>query len=174
MGDRRVHRSWIVGPLIVGFLTWAQAQQAAPEVVGVALTAFVVTEVVLDDGSVTEAFAEAEAVFPGQVIEYRLIATNRSGAVLPAGRLTLVGPVPGQTRYLGGSATATGADVRLEASVDGETFDEPPLFVVETNAKNREVEVEADPGDYQALRWVVLRALQPDEEIVLRYRVVVE
>jgi len=30
----------------------------------------VVTEVVLDDGTVTEEFAEAEAVFPGQVIEY--------------------------------------------------------------------------------------------------------
>ena len=174
MGDRQVHRSWLVGLLIVGVLALAQTQEAAPEAVEVALTAFVVTEVVLDDGSVTEAFAEAEAVFPGQVIEYRLIATNRSAAVLPAGRLTLVGPVPEQTRYLGDSAMATSADVRLEASLDGETFAVPPLFVVETDAEGREVEVEADHGDYRALRWVVLRALQPDEEIVLHYRVVVQ
>ena len=143
------------------------------EPVTVALNAFVVTEVTLDDGTVVEEFAEAEAVFPGQVIEYRLIATNRSEAVLPAGRLTLVGPVPEQTRYVADSATASGPDRRLEASLDGEVFAEPPLLVTETDADGREVEVEVDPEDYRALRWVVLRPLQPGEELVLTYRVVV-
>ena len=168
-----MHHLRIVTLLLAGCLAWVQAQQADPDPVSVELTAFVVTEVVLDDGRVTEEFAEAQAVFPGQVIEYRLTATNRSGAILPAGRLALVGPVPAETRYLADSATATGPDGRLEASLDGEAFAEPPLLVTETDAEGREVEVEADPGDYRALRWVVLRALQPDEEIVLRYRVVV-
>jgi uncharacterized repeat protein (TIGR01451 family) len=153
---------------------WAQAQPTESDDVGVQLAAFVVTEVVLADGTRSETFAEAEVVFPGQVIEYRLVATNRTAAVVAAGRLTLVGPVPASTRYVADSATAGGADSRLEASLDGETFAEPPLFVVETGADGREVEVEADPGDYRALRWVVLKALEPGEAISLHYRVVVQ
>jgi len=159
--------------LLCGFLLWAQAQPAADDAVSVELAAYVVTEVVRDDGTRAEVFTETEAVFPGQVLEYRLVATNRSAAVLPGGRLTLVGPIPEPTRYLVDGTTATGPDVRLEASLDGEAFAEPPLMVVETDAQGREVELEADPGAYRALRWVVLRALQPGEEIVLRYRVVV-
>lgn len=174
IGDKLVHHSRIVLLLLAGVLAFAQAQSAEPDALPVDLTAFVVTDVALDDGSVSEQFTEAEEVFPGQVIEYRLNAANRSGAVLPAGRLTLIGPVPSQTRYVADSATATSPDARLEASLDGETFAEPPLLVVETDADGREVEVEADPGDYRALRWVVVQPLQPDEEIVLRYRVVVQ
>ena len=169
-----MHHIRILGLLLLVVFAWAQAQEAEPDPIAVELTAFVVTEVVRDDGSVIEEFAEAEAVFPGQVIEYRLSATNQTGAVLPGGRLTLVGPVPAQTRYVAGSATSAGAEWRLEASLDRESFAEPPLFVTETDAEGREIEVEADPGDYRALRWVVLRALQPDEEIVLHYRVVVQ
>ncbi len=161
--------------LFVGILlsAWAGAQSGGEEPVTVALAAYVVTEVTLDDGRVVEAFAEAEAVFPGQVIEYRLIATNRSEAVLPAGRLTLVGPVPEQTRYVADSATTSGPDGRLEVSLDGEVFAAQPLLVTETDAEGREVEVEVDPEGYRALRWVVLRSLQPGEELVVQYRVVV-
>jgi uncharacterized repeat protein (TIGR01451 family) len=162
----------ILGLLCLGFL-WAQAQPTETEVVGVELTAFVVTEVVLADGTRTEVFTEAEAVFPGQVIEYRLVATNRSAAVVSAGRLTVVGPVPESTRYLADSATAGGPDGRLEASLDGEVFAEPPLLRVERDAAGLEVEVEVDPGEFRALRWVVLKALEPGEAISLRYRVVV-
>lgn len=150
-----------------------RAQAAQPEVVGVDLAAFVVSEETRDDGRVVETFTVAEAVFPGQVIEYRLLATNRSAAVIPAGRLVLVGPVPPQTRYLADSGTVDGPDWRLEASLDGDTFAEPPLVVIETDADGREVEAEADPGTYRALRWVVLRALQPGEQLEFRYRVVV-
>ena len=168
-----MHHLKILMLALWGVLSWAHAQPTEPQAVSVELAAFVVSEQVGDDGTVTEAFTEAETVFAGQVIEYRLTATNRSGAVLPGGRLTLVGPVPVQTRYLPDSASATGPDGRLEASLDGDTFGEPPLLVTATDADGREVEVEADPGDYRALRWVVLRALQPDETIVLHYRVVV-
>jgi len=154
-------------------VTIALGQEVTPEEVAVELVALVVIEVTHDDGTSVESFMDAEMVFPGQVIEYRLVATNRSGALVPAGRLTLVGPVPESTWYLAESASPSGQDWRLEASLDGETFAEPPLFVVETDADGREVDVEAEPAEYRALRWVVLRALQPDKEIVLRYRVVV-
>ena len=167
----RIILSWF-GVLCCAFAI-ALGQEATPEAVGVEMVAFVVLEVRQDDGSTVESFVEAESVFPGQVIEYRLVATNRSGGELPAGRLTLVGPIPEPTLYVAESASPSGPEWRLEASLDGESFAEPPLLVVETDAEGREVEVEADPGDYRALRWVVLRPLQPDEEIVLRYRVVV-
>jgi len=86
IGVSVVHVFQIILMLLVGFVAWAPAQHAAPDAVGVDLTAFVITVVVDHDGNVSEAFTQAEAAFPGQVVEYRLLATNRSAAATPAGR----------------------------------------------------------------------------------------
>lgn len=153
--------------------TLAFGQDAASEPVTVTLESYVVGVETLDDGSIVERFDEATSAFPGDTIEYRVIAVVSPGVDVPAGALTLVGPVPDGTEYLIGTATPTSDDVELEASLDGEAFDAPPLHVSATDADGREVLVEADAAQYRVLRWLVVRPLAPGEGIAVTYRVVV-
>lgn len=147
--------------------------QDAAEAVTVTLESFVVSVETQGDGSVVERFAEASTAFPGDTIEYRLVAVVAADIDVAAGSLTLVGPVPEGTEYLLGSATPTSDELELEASLDGASFDVPPLLVTVTDAEGREVTVEADAADYLALRWRVLRPLGIGDTITVAYRVVV-
>jgi hypothetical protein len=100
------------------------------------------------------------AVKPGDVLEWRLVAENRSQGDLR--QVVLVIPIPKETHYLEGSArplqvgTAT---LLPEFSFDGgKTFGRPPLKkrvrVVE-NGKEVEKEVEVKPEEYTHARWVI-------------------
>lgn len=162
--------SWLALLLVGGTVT---AQDAQQNPLAVTLEQFVVSETVLEDGTVTEEFAPAELVRPGDVIEYRLTVENAGDEVLPAGTVQLTGPVPPETAYLGGTATATSASVRTEASFDGETFAATPLLVTVTNDDGTEETVEADPATYAVLRWVLLGPLEPGATLTLVYRVMV-
>jgi hypothetical protein len=153
-------------------LSWVTAQAPQPAPITVSLEAYLVTTVTQDDGTIVEEFTEAISAAPGDVIEYRLVATVHDAPVL-AGTLSLVGPVPVETAYLRDTATDDETSGTLEVSLDGETFAVAPLFVTVTDAEGRDVEVEVDPSDYRALRWRVLRELAPGEALVLVYRVVV-
>lgn len=164
-------RTWFLAVFAAVSVVLAQGPDVEP--VRVELSAFLVSEVVLEDGSTEERFAEATSAYPGQVIEYRLVAYHQGGTDLPPGTITLVGLVPLETAYLPGSATPGADAYRFEASLDGESFSEPPLLVLTTDESGAEVEVEADESDYRALRWVVLTTLKPGDEVLLVYRVTV-
>uniref|UniRef100_A0A7V4E7G7 DUF11 domain-containing protein n=1 Tax=Thermus tengchongensis TaxID=1214928 RepID=A0A7V4E7G7_9DEIN len=100
------------------------------------------------------------AVKPGDVLEWRLAAENRSQGTLR--QVALVIPIPKETYYLEGSAkalTLNGSTIRPEFSFDGgKTFGFPPLKkrvrVVE-NGKEVEKEVEVKPEEYTHARWVI-------------------
>ncbi|GLV47165.1 hypothetical protein TJA_03390 [Thermus sp. LT1-2-5] len=100
------------------------------------------------------------AVKPGDILEWRLVAENRSQGALR--QVTLVIPIPTETVYLEGSAkllSLNGATIRPEFSFDGgKTFGVPPLKkrvrVVE-NGKEVEREVEVKPEEYTHVRWLV-------------------
>ncbi|WP_347242082.1 hypothetical protein [Thermus sp.] len=100
------------------------------------------------------------AVKPGDVLEWRLLAENRSQGDLR--QVALVIPIPKETYYLEGSAKPLqvgGATLRPEFSFDGgKTFGLPPLKkrvrVVE-GGKEVEKEVEVKPEEYTHVRWVV-------------------
>lgn len=100
------------------------------------------------------------SVKPGDVLEWRLVAENRSQG--PLRQVALVIPVPKETYYLDGSAKPLalgGATIRPEFSFDGgRTFGFPPLKkrvrVVE-NGKEVEKEVEVKPEEYTHVRWVI-------------------
>ncbi|WP_051913558.1 hypothetical protein [Thermus caliditerrae] len=100
------------------------------------------------------------AVKPGDVVEWRLVAENRSQGALR--QVALVIPIPKETYYLEGSAKVlalNGSTIRPEFSFDGgKTFGFPPLKkrvrVVE-NGKEVEKEVEVKPEEYTHARWVI-------------------
>ncbi len=131
---------------------------------------YIVSEVTASDGSKEERFSAATSAIPGQVVEFRIIATNGGETTLPAGRVQIYGPVDAGMAYIGNSATPS-AENRLltEFSVDGTEFSEPPVLVDDTDGRRV-----AEPGEFTMIRWTLLTPMEPGQEVTLVYRVVIE
>lgn len=128
---------------------------------------YIVSLVTLDDGTREERFTEATSAIPGQVIEYRVFATNVGETTLPAGRVQVIGPVMDGMEFVPGSATPSSERVLTEFSADGQEFGIAPLLV--GTGDDRGV---VEPTDYQAVRWTLLEALEPGQEEPFYYRVI--
>jgi uncharacterized repeat protein (TIGR01451 family) len=151
--------------LVIALLTLLLALASAQESpVTIELETYVVSVV---DGQ--EQFSRADTALPGQVVEYRLVVTNRSNTTLPPGTVMITGPVPEGTRYVEGSASPTNDERLTEYSADGTNFAEPPL-IREEGGSRQVVPAEA----YRAVRWTLLVALEPGRAVAFVYRVVVE
>ena len=153
--------------LIATTAAFGLAQDENP--IAIRLEIYVVSEVTQPDGTVEERFAEATTARPGQVVEYRLFATNTGDTTLPAGTVVILGPVPDGTSYVENSTTPTSERVITEFSFDGETFSEPPLIVGEGDDRRL-----IEPSEYEAVRWTLLVPMEPEQEEVFFYRVMVE
>ncbi len=134
---------------------------AQDEPVTTRVEAYIVSQVTAEDGSVTERFTESTTARPGQVVEYRVFATNADETTLPAESVSVVGPIPDSATYVDGSATPTSERVRTEFSLDGQTFSEAP-------------ETTEGPSAYQAVRWTLLVPLEPAQEEEFSYRVTID
>lgn len=139
-------------------LSLAFAQDDNP--IGVRIEAYIVSQVTADDGTATERFSESSTARPGQVVEYRVFATNNDETTLPAESVSVLGPIPESATYLDGSATPTSERVRTEFSLDGDAFSETP-------------ETTEGPEAYRAIRWTLLTPLEPDQEERFVYRVTI-
>ena len=125
--------------------TVAQAQPAAPRANGPLDTRLEQRKVVrAADGK--EVLAPAEAVKPGELIEY--VATYRNTGKQPLKNLEATLPIPSNTEFVAGSAKPGAA----KASVDGVTFADMPLKRRVTRA-GKQVEEEVPAREYRALRW---------------------
>lgn len=149
-------------------LSTVHAQDAASNPITFRTEIFVVSEVTLDDGTKQERFTEATSAIPGQVVEYRIFATNAGETTLPAGRVQIYGPIQEMMEFVPNSATASSERVLTEFSVDGEAFSTPPVLVGE--GEDRRV---ADPNEYSMIRWTLLVPMEPGQEEPFFYRVVV-
>ena len=119
----------------------------APPVTGT-IDAYVV--VAGADGA--ERLRAAEVAEPGETMEFRIAFTNAGNE--PAGGITVVNPVPSNTRFVPDSH---GADVpaRFEVSVDGgESFEPEPVTRIETRPDGSQAEVVVPPEQYTHVRWV--------------------
>ena len=146
--------------------------QSGTEPVSVSVEAFVVSEVTGESGNVEERFSAASTARPGQVVEYRLTVRSQEETTLPAGTVVVTGPVPESTRYIEGSATPSSERVLTEFTADGETYSEPPLTGSGEGTGGSSESVA--PSDYAAVRWTLLTPVEPAQEEVFTYRVVVE
>ena len=93
-----------------------------------------------------ESLVSAEAVKPGDVIEYAVTYRNTGKPALTKLEATL--PIPAETEYVPGSARPANA----KASTDGRAFSDLPL---KRTVKRNGVEVEetVPVGEYRFLRW---------------------
>lgn len=160
----------ILLPLVVCLGLAAQAL-AQDNPISIRLEIYVVSEVTNAEGAREERLTETTTARPGQVVEYRLFATNEGEVTLPAGTVVVVGPVPDGTRYVANSTLPTSDRVLTEFSADGgESFSEPPVLITASEGQRRVVE----PQDYDAVRWTLLVPMEPGQEEVFFYRVLVE
>jgi uncharacterized repeat protein (TIGR01451 family) len=143
----------------------ADPADVAANPVEVRLEIFLVSEV-----QGTEQFRPATTARPGQVVEYRLTAVNRSQDTLPRGTVEIVGPIPDRTTYVVNSATPSSDKILAEYSADGgQTFTEEPVLL--GAADERRV---AEPQTYDAVRWTLLVPMEPGQEEAFFYRVTVD
>jgi uncharacterized repeat protein (TIGR01451 family) len=156
--------------LLLAALFFALVVAQSDNPVSVRLEIFVVSEVTNEDGSVKESFKPSQTARPGQTVEYRLFAKNEDETNLPAGTVVITGPVPDGTTFVPNSATPNSEEVLTEYSADGTNFQnsDSPLMI-EKDGKKEIV----DPLQYKAVRWTLLKELQPGQEVEFVYRITV-
>lgn len=133
------------------------------------LEIFVVSHVTRDDGTREERYVESSEARPGQTVEYRVFIQNVSDTTLPAGLVQIRLPIPEGTEYVANSATPSSDRVLTEYSADrGVTFSEPPVIVGDGETRRT-----AEPSSYDEIRWTFFVELEPGQEELLVYRVIV-
>ncbi len=126
---------------------------------------YIVSQVTLQDGTKEERFTAATEAIPGQVVEYRIFATNAGETTLPAGSVQIIGPIQANLQFVANSATPTSDRVLTEYSVDGKTFSAPPVLVGPEDARRV-----AEPTEYTMIRWTLLVPMEPGQEEPFYYR----
>jgi uncharacterized repeat protein (TIGR01451 family) len=124
---------------------------------------YIVKVVVDDKGKREELQPLPKKVYPGDVIEYKVIATNTSNEELK--NIIIRAKIPEGTVYVPKSASG-----EPEFSIDnGKTFSKEPVkyYVIENGKK---VEKIATPDMYTNLRWKI-DVLKPNETAEFYYRV---
>ncbi|HEX7004301.1 MAG TPA: hypothetical protein VF168_08945 [Trueperaceae bacterium] len=141
------------------------AQEAAQNPIEIRIETFLVSVVQGD-----EQLRPATTARPGQIVEYRITAINRSEETLPEGIVEIIGPIPEGTSYVPNSATPASERVLTEYSAPGSNeYSAEPVMVGES--EDREV---AEPNTYDAIRWTLLVPMEPGQEETFFYRVQVD
>jgi uncharacterized repeat protein (TIGR01451 family) len=153
----------------------APATEEASEAVESPLSAVLVAQRVEltegEDGAMVETLVEAATAAPGDVLQYTGTYTNMSDT--PMVGLIVNGPVPSGTGYVGGSQSAS-VDAVFEVLIEGEEWQELPAYKTITDENGAEQRVEANPSDYQQVRWRLNEALAPEASAQTSYRVAVD
>lgn len=126
---------------------------------------YLVQETAGPNGTRAECFTPATEAGPGDVVEYRIFATNAGETTLPPGAAQINVPVPTGLQYVVNTATPTSDRVLTEFSVDGATFSAPPIFVG-SGADRRS----ADPTEYKMVRWTLIVPFEPGAEEPFAFR----
>ena len=147
------------------------SSQAQNQDLSIDLRPYRIVETEDENGDIQEQLVLADSAEPGEQIVYQLLLRNNSNS--PKDSVVAAAPIPVGTHYIANSATHDDSFLRLEFSLDGETFAPEPLYMV-IEDEDGERQVEANPSDYRALRWLLLRPLRGEEVLELHYRVTVQ
>ena len=117
-----------------------------------------------------EQLRPATTARPGQTVEYRITAINRSQETLPEGIVEIIGPIPEGTSFVPNSATPSSERILTEFSAPSSSeYSEEPVLL--GDGEDREV---AEPESYDAIRWTLLVPMEPGQEETFFYRVLVD
>jgi len=137
----------------VGATNAAAADPAKPVL---ALTLSVQKEATVKDaeGKPKVEWQEATDVKPGDILKFTIAYKNTGLAEARDGLVT--DPVPKDTAYISGSAE--GKDAEITFSLDGKTFQSPPLLKYKVRqADGSDAEYQATPEMYTHIQWKLLK-----------------
>ncbi len=110
---------------------------------------------------------DANALYPGDVVHYRLVFTNITDVAIR--RIEFTDPLPAGLRYVGGSALADRDDVVISYSIDGgQVYTAQPT--IEEIIDGERVTIPAPPEMYTHIRWMVPGWVQPGAQVTAEFR----
>ena len=133
------------------------ADPAKPQLV---LTLTAQKEVTVKDaeGKAKVEWREEMDVKPGDILKFTIAYKNTGPAEARDGLVT--DPIPKETAYISGSAE--GKDAAITFSLDGKTFQDPPLLKYKVRqADGTEAEYQATPEMYTHIQWKLLKPVPP-------------
>ncbi len=159
---------FILGLTLLGTMALAQSTKTKPELT---LSNYLV-QFEIKNGKTVESFENADKVKPGDILEYRVKASNPTSNNFPNFVVDL--PVPTSTMYLENTATNTPSIASLLASYDKKkTFSSLPLKrKVIKDGKTVEEIVKA--SEYTNLRWIFRNELKSGQNLEFKARVKVK
>ncbi len=117
--------------------------------------------------ALAERGGDPNALYPGDVIHYRLVFTNITDVAVR--RVEFTDPLPAGLRYVGESAAADRNDVVIEYSIDGgATYSAQPM--IEEIVDGVRVRKPAPPERYTHIRWRVEDWVQPGAQVIAEFR----
>ncbi len=117
--------------------------------------------------ALAERGADPNALYPGDVIHYRLVFTNITDVAVR--RVEFNDPLPAGLRYVGESAAADRDDVVIDYSIDGgATFSAQPM--IEEIVDGMRVRKPAPPDRYTHIRWRIEGWVQPGAQVTAEFR----
>ena len=117
--------------------------------------------------ALAERGGDANALYPGDVIHYRLVFTNITDVAVR--RVEFTDLLPAGLRYIGGSALADRDDVVISYSIDGgQAYSAQPM--IEDVVDGERVTRPAPPEMYTHIRWMVPGWVQPGAQVTAEFR----
>ncbi len=117
--------------------------------------------------ALAEQGGDANALYPGDVIHYRLVFTNITDMAVR--RIEFNDPLPAGLRYVGESAAADRDDVVIGYSIDGgATFSAQPM--IKEIVDGIRVRKPAPPERYTHIRWRIEGWVQPGAQVTAEFR----
>lgn len=117
--------------------------------------------------ALAERGGDANALYPGDVIHYRLVFTNITDVAVR--RIEFNDPLPRGLRYVGGSALVDRDDVVISYSIDGgQVYSAQPM--IEDVVDGERVTRPAPPERYTHIRWRVEDWVQPGAQVTAEFR----
>ena len=141
-------------------VTAADALAADPAKPELALTLSAQKEVTVKDaeGKAKVEWQEVKDVSPGDILKYTI--TYKNVGKVEARDARVVDPIPNETTYVSGSAE--GKDTAITFSLDGKSFQDPPLVKYKVRqADGTEAEFQATPEMYTHIQWKLLKPVPP-------------
>ena len=158
---------------IVSLMVCSPAAAALEDKPNLILNLSVEKQVIVKDeeGKTNIQWQEVTDTDPGDVLRYTILYVNTGRS--EARNAVIVDPVPEGTTYI--SSSAAGTDSQVTFSLDGKTFQTPPMLTYKVRqGDGAEIEYKATPEMYTHINWQLLKPVPPGGTGTLNFHVMVK